>query len=121
MPVSKFFCKIPNNKIVGIEAMIHAKNIAGALALPIMEMLAMIGRISGDFVNVKPNIKSFYDHVNCERKTIDNGALAIGTKICVKICHVFAPSILADSQTSPEIPIKKFLSTNIQNGIQIAV
>ena len=107
--------------MVGIDATIQARNSAGALFLPIMEMLAIIGRMLDVFVNVRPNIRSFQDHVNWERNIMDTGAFAIGRKIRIRICQLDAPSILADSQISLEIPRKKFLSTNIQNGIQIAV
>lgn len=107
--------------MVGIDAKIQARNRAGALFLPIKEMLAIIGRMLAVFVKVIPNIKSFQDQVNWDRNTMERGAFAMGTKISVRIRQLDAPSIFADSQISLEIPRKKFLNTNMQNGMQIAV
>ena len=98
----------------------HAKNRDGGLPVLSSDTLAITGRISDDFVKVKPNIKSFHDQVNCDINTIDKGAFAMGAKIFINTCQLEAPSILADSQISDEIPRKKFLSTNILNGIQMA-
>lgn len=64
IPASKLSCRNTNKIMVGIDAKIQAKNKAGALFRPIMDILAMIGLIVEVFVKVRPNIKSFQDHVN---------------------------------------------------------
>ena len=94
---------------------------AGTWALPIKDMAAMTGLIFEDFVKVIPNIRSFQAQVNWDKNTTDNGAFDIGTKILVNICISLQPSILADSQISLDIPIKKFRSTNMLKGMQMAV
>ena len=86
----------------------------------IMEILAITGRTFVDFVNVRPNIRSFQHQVNWDKNTIEIGAFAIGVKICTSTCQFVAPSIFADSQISEEIPIRKFLSTNMAKGILMA-
>ncbi len=111
---------IKNNTSVGIDDAIHATNSAGGFPVLIMERLAIIGLVSVAFVKVRPNIKSFQHHVNCDRNTIANGAVAIGKNILVRITNSDAPSILADSHSSLSIPRKKFLKTNILYGIQMA-
>lgn len=50
--------------IVGNDAKIHVKKRVGALPADIVEIVAIIGRISADFVKVKPNIRSFQHQVN---------------------------------------------------------
>ncbi len=84
-------------------------------------MAAITGLTLEDFVKVIPNIRSFQAQVNCDKNTTESGAFAIGTKILSKISKSEQPSILADSQISLDIPIKKFRSTNILNGMHIAV
>ena len=84
----------------------QASSTAGRCFVPISEREAMTGRRLGDFVKVKPNIKSFQHHENCVKKTTDNGAADIGSMICVKMTKLLAPSTRETSQISREMPRK---------------
>lgn len=103
-----------------MDASRQAVNRDGTSPMLIMEILAITGRTFVDFVNVRPNIRSFQHQVNWDKNTIEIGAFAIGVKICTSTCQFVAPSIFADSQISEEIPIRKFLSTNMAKGILMA-
>ena len=96
-----------------MDASRQAVNRDGTSPMLIMEILAITGRTFVDFVNVRPNIRSFQHQVNWDKNTIEIGAFAIGVKICTSTCQFVA-------QISEEIPIRKFLSTNMAKGILMA-
>ena len=104
-PASKFLFKKIKKRMVGKDAARQAVSIAGAWPVFIRDRDAITGLISFDFVKVRPNIKSFQQKVNWDSSTTEIGALAIGTKILVRIWKSPAPSSFADSYRASGMPI----------------
>ena len=76
--------------------------------------------LSGNYLNITELVSAPVLNDSLYKNTIEIGAFAIGVKICTSTCQFVAPSIFADSQISEEIPIRKFLSTNMAKGILMA-
>jgi hypothetical protein len=99
----------------------QAKSRAGAEPPRNSDTIAITGLMLTLFVRVRPNINSFQHHLNWLKKTTVRGATDIGTSIWHRIVILEAPSSLADSNTSREIPLKKFRITNMAKGMQMAI